>query len=43
MTDAIFVDKHRGWPGEVAGLTGQGSYVATDVQPTPFTLEYELG
>jgi hypothetical protein len=29
--------------GDLAGLTGNGSYVATDVQPTPFTLEYELG
>ena len=28
--------------GDLAGLTGQGSYVATDVQPTPFTLECKL-
>jgi hypothetical protein len=27
---------------DLAGLTGHGSYVATDVQPTPFTLEYKL-
>lgn len=26
--------------GDLAGLTGHGSYIATDVQPTPFTLEY---
>ena len=29
--------------GDLAGLTGNGSYVATDVQPTPFTLEYDFG
>ena len=26
--------------GDLAGLTGHGTYTATDVQPTPFTLEY---
>lgn len=28
--------------GDLAGLKGAGSYTATDVQPTPFTLEYDL-
>lgn len=28
--------------GELVGLTGSGTYVATEVQPTPFTLMYEI-
>ena len=28
--------------GGLTGLIGSGSYVATDVQPTPFTLVYEI-
>lgn len=28
--------------GQLTGLRGHGSYIATDVRPTPFTLEYEF-
>lgn len=27
---------------DLAGISGTGSYTATDVQPTPFVLEYDL-